>query len=1287
MARTTKRRTTDMARAGATGRSLKRRFLDIVLCKQSTLDSDLNDVAYRPRGNLKSPHAADRSGISVGARSTGDGSGAYDSNPAKRSIEFHEPSSSKIEDSQSCADGQSKEQTLRPGSQYPGPADGKDDSTSKVSYSHLIQTTDSLVTAVLEGLKDVGSNLPGIGAIAVVLSMKDKIQLEGSNRKEVDEILKYIEVLCRSADGTTGISDLPQMKPIKLSGDLIEHLKRASQDLEATKGRNRINRFINARAIEAELKAIWEGIQRHMNEFQFQASLKSDHVLDEVFKLILNEAEKEEEARINGIIDCMPVANLARHDAQRTKKSRVVSCSVGTRVNVIQEIQDWVMATERDDERHVFWLNGLAGTGKSTVAKSVAEWALQEKILGANFFFSRDIAELSKPSLVFPTISFELSRFDAQFKRALYDVLAEDSRIPFLNLEQQFEKLICAPFAACRGKRPILIMLDALDECAEDTDILLRLLLKYKAEGSEGPMLRIFITSRPEVGIRSELYQPAVKNQYDKLILHDIDASTVREDIRTYLDLEFSKMKSRLLSSHIPSDWPAQADRETLLDLCGRFFAYAATAIRFIGDEIVGDPVEQLRDILQIAGSAREASHLTPSENAKPYADLDALYLGVLTQSVSKTAAGRYAKRIKLVIMAVLCLRRPLSVSNLAHLLSLSTGDVLNALRNLHSVLVVPDEEDDLLRFFHASFPDFIQDPERCSDLRFYVDRKSNEVQSLEHTLALRCMAALGKVDFSYELPDLIRYGLRHWTSHLESGSPHETCTDMEPPGESLYSRPPQLRYAPYYLSQRRELEIQQIQDWLTRPDDTAPYVLWLGGKGSARLEKSDLAVTIANWVRKEGNFLSGCFVLGCDKEDIELQDPKCVFPALAAQLAVSDSRFSDELRKVLCGNPGVPSSTNLEEQFDRLIAKPLSACQSDRPFLAILASDGHSLTEGGEKILKVLLQQVGLGTGSFRVLVSCKAKAYYGKYIPTSVTSQRKSMTLNIASIQGRVDIECYLEETICELAKGVEIAGLTNNIPEGWPPREEFHRLVYVCGDSQWFAETALRFILDKRHQNPISRLQEFFQIEDIQPSNENDPSTVEHLNCEKFYLHILNQALTEFRFRKSTKSGIDEDHWQVTALFRQIVAVAIRMRRGKSSTIHDLSEFLSVDAEEILSALDPIQPLIYFNNSKISESPVVDCNPDFAGFIEGGRRCSDKRFAIDISAQSDFMALRCLKTMRNKVESKPPMRYADENWIYHIKGGTGLEHAMPQERKVLTYRPEHIPFAANVKLGTHN
>ena len=48
-------------------------------------------------------------------------------------------------------------------------------------------------------------------------------------------------------------------------------------------------------------------------------------------------------------------------------------------------IKTWM----RDEKaRPVYWLNGLAGTGKSTLAKSIAHFAAESGQLGATFFFA-----------------------------------------------------------------------------------------------------------------------------------------------------------------------------------------------------------------------------------------------------------------------------------------------------------------------------------------------------------------------------------------------------------------------------------------------------------------------------------------------------------------------------------------------------------------------------------------------------------------------------------------------------------------------------------------------------------------------------------------------------------------------------------------------------------------------------------------------------------------------------------------------------------------------------------
>ncbi len=49
--------------------------------------------------------------------------------------------------------------------------------SKKNDYSKLIDTTFSIVDFVLKGVQDVGSNLPGIGVVSVVLAATDKLKV------------------------------------------------------------------------------------------------------------------------------------------------------------------------------------------------------------------------------------------------------------------------------------------------------------------------------------------------------------------------------------------------------------------------------------------------------------------------------------------------------------------------------------------------------------------------------------------------------------------------------------------------------------------------------------------------------------------------------------------------------------------------------------------------------------------------------------------------------------------------------------------------------------------------------------------------------------------------------------------------------------------------------------------------------------------------------------------------------------------------------------------------------
>ncbi len=288
------------------------------------------------------------------------------------------------------------------------------------------------------------------------------------------------------------------------------------------------------------------------------------------------------------------------------------------------------------------------------------------------------------------------------------------------KLATQFNELIRTPLFACQRDRPILIMLDALDECSPEDSVkeMLRILLLSDAVSSGGSKLRIFISSRPEEHIRVMFTSKNGKSRHERVVLHDIDDKIARDDIRKYLVTEFSNMHSDTRSlGAIPKNWPPLQDLNELLDRSGKFFAFAATVIRFVGDERHGarNAVRRLDLILCLDNTVK---------GTNPYLALDELYLGVLHLAAPKDMSQENTEDIRTVLATVVRLREPLSVSNLAAFLDMKLEDIQSALGDLHSVVLVPDDREDRVpvRFFHKSFPDFIQDKSRCMDERFLVD-------------------------------------------------------------------------------------------------------------------------------------------------------------------------------------------------------------------------------------------------------------------------------------------------------------------------------------------------------------------------------------------------------------------------------------------------------------------------------------------------------------------------------------------------------------------------------------
>ncbi len=131
-----------------------------------------------------------------------------------------------------------------------------------------------------------------------------------------------------------------------------------------------------------------------------------------------------------------------------------------------------------------------------------------------------------------------------------------------------------------------------------------------------------------------------------------------------------------------------------------------------------------------------------------------------------------HAEHLRDVISTVACLRGPLGLTYLAEFLSMAVGDIRSALQHVHSVVVTPDDDNYSVRFVHLTFQDFLQDKDRCTDDRFFVD-----VPAYEHFMALRCLRVL-KTPGAFDSGGKF-YAYSNWTSHVRSATHHDLSDEL----------------------------------------------------------------------------------------------------------------------------------------------------------------------------------------------------------------------------------------------------------------------------------------------------------------------------------------------------------------------------------------------------------------------------------------------------------------------------------------------------------------------------
>jgi len=338
-----------------------------------------------------------------------------------------------------------------------------------------------------------------------------------------------------------------------------------------------------------------------------------------------------------------------------------------------------------------------------------------------------------------------------------------NSSVATKELEIQLEKLIIEPLQQVLEipVRPIVIIIDGLDECkGEDVQShVARLLGSVFQRSHVGGLAHIcfVVASRPE---------PWIRDVFDKEPLSRItrqhflgQTSEANDDIWTFFRLGFTEIhdspRHESTMSNVPKPWPSYRVLDDLVAKASGQFIYPATVLKFVDDPNYR-PTDRLSIITSIPLMASSAS------TTKPLAALDQLYSQILSTSVDK-------KRTQNILGALIAMEAaqdehgfewPFHVESLRiaeKLLGLQPGDGPLGLRTIHSLvhvagqvlvseipdddLSLPEPEDleiyfrkeDLIRFHHKSFVDYLVDPTRS--LEYCVD-----IPQMHKRLALACL-------------------------------------------------------------------------------------------------------------------------------------------------------------------------------------------------------------------------------------------------------------------------------------------------------------------------------------------------------------------------------------------------------------------------------------------------------------------------------------------------------------------------------------------------------------------
>ncbi|KAF5363002.1 hypothetical protein D9757_014090 [Collybiopsis confluens] len=247
-----------------------------------------------------------------------------------------------------------------------------------------------------------------------------------------------------------------------------------------------------------------------------------------------------------------------------------IYCAEGTRLQLLDDITQWAL---KPDNHYVAWIYGLAGSGKSAVAVSLAE-RLREmdgQVTLALTFHCVKGQETSNTFQLVPTICYYLAQCVPQYAKALVDVFEKDASLHAgsIPIREQLSRFLKPLYKIDRAQNAAstIIIIDGLDEWGtpEDQSIFLENLYSHlqKIGG-----IYIVVTSRREQAIAMAMNNSSIVQSFDLTGSYPAD-----KDIAKFFEMRLGANTAHGICGQ---------DIDALTKRAGNLFIWANTAVNYL---------------------------------------------------------------------------------------------------------------------------------------------------------------------------------------------------------------------------------------------------------------------------------------------------------------------------------------------------------------------------------------------------------------------------------------------------------------------------------------------------------------------------------------------------------------------------------------------------------------------------------------------------------------------------------------------------------------------------------